>query len=78
MSLNKAAVELMKARGYVPSAEVARVTTYSGSSIRNWANDGKVKGLRLGGQLFVCYEDLIKHLTPEVAEALGLEKIKPT
>lgn len=67
---------LMRAKGYVPSVLVAETAGYSPSAIRRWINEGKVGGMVAGGEQFVLYTDLVKHIG-DAAEALGIFKLDP-
>ena len=70
MAKKKTQAELMAAKGYLPLEQVADALGVSRQTVWRWAEEGKVKSLRVVKRFYLEEKSLIAHVGAEASKLL--------
>lgn len=62
----------LRARGYLPVAEVVEVLGLHPNTVYNWISRGEVSGVKLGKARYVLRASVVEKIGKEAALAFGL------
>jgi excisionase family DNA binding protein len=60
-----------RARGYITVADALRIAPVAVATMYRWLNEGKVRGVRVGGSRYIHKASLVAYLGTDTMEALA-------